>query len=87
MNSSWKSDHGRAQLWTSRSQDLTAVEIFLWDYVFVWPLQMELDELKYRICESNASTEQEMVWEEFLYCVDVVKLPLKFILSIYEVKN
>jgi hypothetical protein len=46
---------------------------------------MKLDELKYHVCESNASTEQEMVWDEFLYCVDVVKLPLKFILSIYEV--
>lgn len=47
---------------------------------------MERDELKYHVYESNASIEQEMVWDEFLYCEDV-KLPLKFILRIYKVKN
>jgi hypothetical protein len=34
----------------------------------------------------NASIEQEIVWDKFLYCVDV-KLTPKFILSIYEVKE
>jgi hypothetical protein len=40
-----------------------------------------------RLWKQNVSTEQENVCYEFLYCVDVVKLPLKFILRTYEVKK
>jgi hypothetical protein len=59
------------QSWPSRSRDIILVEASWAEIPHLW--------------KQNVSTEENVCYK-FLYCVDVVKLPLKFILSIYEVK-
>jgi hypothetical protein len=76
--------------WTPRSPDLTPMAFFLWGFVkdnfYISPLPTTLHELKTRIREICANTDQEIlhnVWQEAEYQFDVartlVALTLNFI--------
>jgi hypothetical protein len=76
--------------WPPRSPDLTPMYFFLWgfvkDNVYVPPLPTTLHELKTRIRQACANTDQEIlhnVWQEVEYRFDVaqplVGLTLNFI--------
>jgi hypothetical protein len=65
--------------WPPISPDLTPMDFFLWgfvkDNVYVPPLPTTLPELKTRIREVSANSDQEIlhnVWQEVEYHFDVV---------------
>jgi hypothetical protein len=66
--------------WPPTSPDLTPMDFFLWDFVkdnaYVPPLPTTLHELKTRIREVCANTDQEIlhsVWQEAEYRFDVAR--------------
>ena len=66
--------------WPPRSPDMTPCHFFLWGYVkervYVPSLPADLDELTKRIKAAVKSVKEDTirrVWDEFSYCVDVVR--------------
>jgi hypothetical protein len=62
-----------------RSLDLTPCKFFLWGYikdrVFVPPLPVSLNDLKWRITTAVASVDEDMlwcVWNELDYRIDIM---------------
>jgi hypothetical protein len=66
--------------WPPRSPDLTLCDSFLWGYtkeiVFVPPLSLNINELKWRITAAKEKIDRTMlerVWDELHYRLDIYR--------------
>ena len=66
-------DNNALAFWPPNSPDLTPCDFFLWGFVFVPPLPLNLDDLKQAVASVDADMLQR-VWDELDYRMDVCRV-------------